>query len=232
MVVSMLQSFIFPPPPSLFITAMSVVSLTSLVYTGFSEVRGNHLKYSKFWNVNSPKSGRKQIKLSSTTGMLILYTPAFLAALTSFLLFPPQDFRSLLLHSALAIHFFKRIFEVLFVHRYSGGMVLDSVITISLSYFSSTATMMYAQLLSQGISEPPVDLKYPGILLFLIGTSGNLYHHYLLSKLRGEGDKEYRIPKGGTILYLMGRSYATRRWYLSKFENFPQDVKALIPYLF
>jgi steroid 5-alpha reductase family enzyme len=156
---------------------------------------------------------------------------------------------------------------VLFVHRYSGGMVLDSVITISLSYFSSTATMMYAQLLSQGISEPPVDLKYPGILLFLIGTSGNLYHHYLLSKLRGEGDKEYRIPKGGlfdivicphylfeiigflgisfisqtlyafsftlgTILYLMGRSYATRRWYLSKFENFPQDVKALIPYLF
>ena len=112
MVVSMLQSFIFPPPPSLFITAMSVVSLTLLVYTGFSEVRGNHLKYSKFWNVNSPKSGRKQIKVSSTTGMLILYTPAFLAALTSFLLFPPQDFRSLLLHSALAIHFFKRIFEV------------------------------------------------------------------------------------------------------------------------
>ena len=156
---------------------------------------------------------------------------------------------------------------MLVVHQFSGGMILDSAIPISLSYFLSTASMIYAQHLSQDISEPPVDLKYPGILLFLIGIVGNFYHHYLLSKLRGNGDKEYRIPKGGlfdlvicphylfeiidflgisfisqtlyafsftlgTIFYLMGRSYATRRWYLSKFENFPEDVKALIPYLF
>lgn len=156
---------------------------------------------------------------------------------------------------------------MLVVHQFSGGMILDSAIPISLSYFLSTASMIYAQHLSQDISEPPVDLKYPGILLFLIGIGGNFYHHYLLSKLRGKGDKEYKIPKGGlfdlvicphylfeiieflgisfisqtlyafsftlgTIFYLMGRSYATRKWYLSKFENFPEDVKALIPYLF
>jgi len=156
---------------------------------------------------------------------------------------------------------------VLFVHKYSGGTVLDSAISISLGYFVSTASIIYAQTLTQGISEPPVDLKYPGILLFLIGISGNFYHHYLLSKLRGEGEREYRIPKGGlfelvicphylfeimgflgvsfisqtsyaisftlgTIFYLMGRSYATRRWYLSKFEDFSEDVKALIPYVF
>jgi steroid 5-alpha reductase family enzyme len=146
-------------------------------------------------------------------------------------------------------------------------MILDSVILISLGYFLSTASMIYAQQLTQGISEPPVDLKYPGILLFLIGTSGNFYHHYLLSKLRGEGEREYKVPNGGlfdfvicphylfeiigflgisfisqtsyafsftlgTIFYLMGRSYATRRWYLSKFEDFSEDVKALIPYVF
>jgi steroid 5-alpha reductase family enzyme len=146
-------------------------------------------------------------------------------------------------------------------------MILDSAILISLSYFVTTVTMIYAQTLTQGIPEPQVDLKYPGILLFLIGISGNFYHHYLLSKLRGEGEREYKIPKGGlfelvicphylfeiigflgisfisqtsyaisftlgTIFYLMGRSYATRRWYLSKFEDFSEDVKALIPYLF
>ncbi|KAH7536869.1 hypothetical protein FEM48_Zijuj03G0031900 [Ziziphus jujuba var. spinosa] len=33
----------------------------------------------------------------------------------------------------------------------------------------------------------------------------------------------------GISFYLMGRSYATRRWYISKFENFPKDGKALIP---
>jgi len=156
---------------------------------------------------------------------------------------------------------------VLFVHKYSGGMILDSAILISLSYFVTTVTMIYAQTLTRGIPEPPVDLKYPGIFLFLIGISGNFYHHYLLSKLRGEGEREYRIPKGGlfelvicrhylfeimgflgvsfisqtsyafsftlgTIFYLMGRSYATRKWYLSKFEDFSEDVKALIPYVF
>lgn len=35
-----------------------------------------------------------------------------------------------------------------------------------------------------------------------------------------------------TIIYLMGRSYVTRRWYLSKFEDFPRGVKALIPFVF
>lgn len=35
-----------------------------------------------------------------------------------------------------------------------------------------------------------------------------------------------------TTCYLMGRSYATRRWYLSKFDDFPNDVKAIIPYVF
>ncbi|KAG2672500.1 hypothetical protein I3843_13G037800 [Carya illinoinensis] len=272
MVVSILQRFIFPPPNSLFVTAMSVISFTSLAYTGFSEVRGRHLQYSKFWNVISPESGTrregKQIKLSSRTGMLLLYTPAFLAGLTSFVIFPHQDLRLLLLDSALTLHFFKRIFEVLFVHKYGGSMVLDSAIPITLSYFLSTATMIYAQHLTQGVPEPPVDLMYPGVLLFLIGISGNFYHHFLLSKLRrGEGDKEYRIPKGGlfdlvlcphylfeiidfigisfisqtwytfsftlgTVFYLMGRSYATRRWYFSKFEDFSKDVKALIPCVF
>ena len=111
MVMSVFLSFIFPPPPSLFIKAMSVVSLTSLAYIGFSETRGKHLNYSKFWNANSLQSITK-IKLSSRTGMLFLYTPAFLAALTSFVLFPHHDFRTLLLKSALALHFFKRIFEV------------------------------------------------------------------------------------------------------------------------
>ncbi|KAK9691582.1 hypothetical protein RND81_09G205900 [Saponaria officinalis] len=36
----------------------------------------------------------------------------------------------------------------------------------------------------------------------------------------------------GATLYLMGRSYATRKWYLSKFEDFPKDVKMMIPFIF
>jgi hypothetical protein len=112
MAASFLLRFIFPPPPSLFITGMSVISLASLAVTGFSEVKGKHLQYSKFWNANPPNNGRKQIKVSSRTGMLILYTPAFLAGLASFVLFQHQDVRFLLVDAALTLHFFKRVFEV------------------------------------------------------------------------------------------------------------------------
>ncbi|BFG20870.1 hypothetical protein CerSpe_071450 [Prunus speciosa] len=266
MVVTTMLTYIFPPPPSLFVTAMSVISFTSLASLGLSELRGKHLHYSKFWNSGSKTSAAKKIKLSSRTGMLIAYTPAFLAGVASFVLYPQENIRILLLCSALTIHFFKRIFEVLFVHSYSGGMILDSVLPISLSYFLSTATVTYAQYLTQGFPEPSVDLKYLGCLLFLIGISGNFYHHYLLSKIRSKGDKDYKIPKGGlfglvicphylfeivgfvgislisqtlyafsftigSALYLIGRSCATRRWYLSKFDHFPKNVKALIPFV-
>ena len=158
--------------------------------------------------------------------------------------------------------------QALFVHKYSGKMGLDTMIFILVSYLVSSASMIYSQHLTQGFPEPPIDLKYPGIALFLVGVTGNFYHHYLLSKLRGKGSaKEYKIPKGGlfdlvicphylfevlgfwgitfiaqtlytfsftlgSTLFLMGRSFATRRWYLSKFEDFPKGVKAMIPIIF
>ena len=79
--------------------------------------------------------------------------------------------------------------QVLFIHKYSSGMILDSVILISFTYFSSTASMIYVQHLTQGFPEPEIDLKYPEIVLFLIGICGNFYHHYLLSKLRIKGER-------------------------------------------
>ncbi|KAL2943041.1 Steroid 5-alpha-reductase DET2 [Bienertia sinuspersici] len=147
------------------------------------------------------------------------------------------------------------------------GVALDAAIPISLSYFFSTVTMIYAQHVSGEFPEPSINLQYAGVGLFLLGIGGNLYHHYILSTLRRKGEKEYKIPKGGlfnlvicphylfevlgfvgvsciaqtpytlaftagTTIYLMGRSYATKKWYLSKFEDFPKDVKAFLPFIF
>lgn len=145
--------------------------------------------------------------------------------------------------------------------------MLDSVLLISLSYFMSAVSTIYSQYLTENTAEPAFDLKYAGVLLFVIGIIGNFYHHYILSQLRGKDDKSYKIPKGGlfslvicphylfeilgfigvslisqtvyavsftlgSMFYLLGRSYATRKWYLSKFDNFPKNVKALIPFVF
>ncbi|KAJ6325713.1 hypothetical protein OIU76_012740 [Salix suchowensis] len=262
---SVLLKLLFPSP--FLIKAMSAVPVATLGYAGLSEVRGKHMQYSKFLNVGEKKPIEKKIRVSSRTGMLIAYTPPFLAGAASFGIFPDGDLRFLLVKSTLTFHFFKRILEVLFVHRYSGGMEVESLITITLSYFTSSVFFIYAQQLAQGLTEPAIDLMYPGLMLFLIGISGNFYHHCLLSKLRSKKDKEYRVPEGGlfdlvicphylfeilgilgisltaqtlyafafsvgTTLYLMGRSYSTRRWYLSQFKDFPKDVKALVPFVF
>ncbi|XAR53557.1 3-oxo-5-alpha-steroid 4-dehydrogenase (NADP(+)), partial [Bertholletia excelsa] len=252
------------------IRALPVITLVSSAYLGIAESKGKHLQYSKFWNVNANNASVKslQIKLSSRTGMLMLYTPAFLACVSSLLLLSDRNIRFLLLKLALSIHFFKRIVEVIFVHKFSGGMDLGTAILVSAIYLAGSASMLSVQHLTQGFAEPSVDLKYGGVLLFSVGISGNFYHHYLLSKLRGkDGEKKYKIPKSGlfnlvicphylfeiteffgfflisqtlfsfsyalgTVFYLSGRSYATRKWYLSKFEDFPSEVKALIPRIF
>ncbi|KAH7840186.1 hypothetical protein Vadar_013896 [Vaccinium darrowii] len=260
----MLKGLIYPPTG--FIKVMSLLTVAFLGNNGITEMRGNQLQYSKFWNVGLiyPPTG---FKVSGRKGMFMVYFPAFLFGFASFCLFPNEGLRFILVKSALTIHFLKRTLEVLFVHKYSGPMFVDIATMISLNYFINTALMIYAQHLTQGLQEPQVDLKYPGIVIFLVGLSGNFYHHYLLSKLRGEGKKEYKIPKGGlfnlvicfhylfeilgfigvsciaqtlsalsftlgSAILLMGRSYGTRRWYLSKFEDFPKHVKAFIPFVF
>ncbi|KAJ6428696.1 hypothetical protein OIU84_020380 [Salix udensis] len=191
---SVLMRLFFPAP--LLIKAMSVVCAVSLGKVGLSEIRGKHMQYSKFSNTGEKKSNKKQIQVSSRTGMLIAYTPSFLAGAISFGLFPNEDLRFLFVKSTLTFHFFKRILEVLFIHRYSGGMDVESLTPITLSYFTSSVFVIYAQHLAQGFPEPAVDLKYPGIVLFLIGITGNFYHHCLLSKLRKQGTtKNTRFPR-------------------------------------
>ena len=94
------------------VSVMSVVSLVAIAGFGVSEILGKHLQYSKFWNLNSEKSPRKQIKLSSRTGMLVLYVPAFLSGAASFVLYSNHDLRLFLVKATLTIHFFKRVVEV------------------------------------------------------------------------------------------------------------------------
>ncbi|RZC77840.1 hypothetical protein C5167_002048 [Papaver somniferum] len=242
------DKLLFPLPSSVFMACS--ITLVSSFIAGISESKGNNLPYSKFGNTNSgQKSKKESVFLSGRIGMLIVYTPALLASAISFWVYPNHDFRFLLVNSALALHFFKRDLEVSFVHKYSGKMMLDSAIKISLSYCISTVSMIYNQHLMQGIvvysvgiHDPKMDLKPVGIVVYSVSIMGNFYHHYLLSKLREDHDKKYKIPKGGlfgrtiyqfcftvgTICYLTGRSIATRKWYLSKFPNFPKHIKALM----
>ncbi|KAK4435943.1 putative very-long-chain enoyl-CoA reductase art-1 [Sesamum alatum] len=267
MITKMLESLVYPDSSSAYVKAYYGFTVLAVAYLGIAEATGKHLQYSKFWNSSSGSNKSAQILIPSKVGMLILYTPALLAGVSSFWVFSDGDgIRFLMLKSAITIHFLKRDLEVLFVHKFSGHMVLNTALLISSTYFTAAASMIYFQNRVEGVPEPLVDLKYVGLLVFLVGMVGNFYHHYLLSKLRDEKDKGYKIPRGGlfslvicphylfeiltfigisfisqtlfsylftvgSAMYLLARSRATRNWYLSKFEDFPKNVKALIPYV-
>ncbi|KAL7109229.1 hypothetical protein ACP275_06G162700 [Erythranthe tilingii] len=272
MVLSVLLNIIYPPPANLAVTAMSVFNLVSLGSSGWMEVQGKHLQYAKLQSDNTNENNKnvkivEKAKVPSQLGMFVMYAPACIAGFSSFALRPSGDLRFNLVRSAVTAHFLKRVLEVLFVHKFSGSMDAETMVTVSLSYLLSASTMIYNQELVEGLSEPVIDLKYVGIAMFLLGIGGNFYHHFLLSKLREDGEKGYKIPQGGlfalvicphyffeilgflgiscisqtlyplcftvgSTFYLMGRSYGTREWYESKFEDFPKEIKAMFPYIF
>lgn len=214
-------------PPSVFIQASEIILIVSGLLLGFMEFKNINLNYSKFNRRGSPSP-----QLSSTIGMLIFYTPAFLIA--SFYLFcklgsPHASIllqklgflhlsikwniqmegstRLLVLTVAIALHFFKRVIEVLFIHRYSGGIGVDTAMLISFIYSLEAVSFFYAMEISEGLPLPTIDLMPLGILLFIIGMLGNLYHHYLLSRLRKDGEKGYSIPHGGLFEFVVCPHY-------------------------
>ena len=117
MAISFLPMVLFPLPPSLFVTVMSIISCLSLANGGYMETKGKHMQYSKFFNVlETKKSKDHELKLSSRDGMLLAYTPAFLVGLISFAIFHNRDLRFIMVISVLNIHFFKRVLEVQCFH--------------------------------------------------------------------------------------------------------------------
>lgn len=130
----LLLKFLYPLPSSLFIIAMSIITFASLAHSGFQESQGKNMQYAKFFNVGTVKTDKKA-KLSGRTGMLIFYTPAFLASVASFALLPNEGLRFALLRLALAIHFFKRVLEVLHLHAISLFLYLSICKTINKSAY-------------------------------------------------------------------------------------------------
>ncbi|CAO3597655.1 unnamed protein product [Absidia cylindrospora] len=152
--------------------------------------------YSKF-----AKSSKTVTMVPSKQGMLIIYLPSLLLCFLGCLwsLSKATHVKVVALFSL--VHFLKRIYEVLCVHRYSGQAFLKDNIVIACSYAGFSLTQLHYTSL-----VPPSETHHNeimlGIILFFIGEGLNHYHHLILANLRKDGAKEYKIPCGGLFDYI------------------------------
>lgn len=169
--------------------------------------------YSKF----AEKSQDRTPMVPSRIGMTLIYLPAMLAFPVLTLLYGfgvnagSDDVYHIAIGGMIFAHFTKRVLESLFLHKYSGSTRLGTTLTVSTLY-TVMAFMFYRSSLrvedaSCGflcLSKPQYrsqPLLVIGVSVWLIGTVGNFYHHWLLMRLRSNSNAEekfkYRVPRGG-----------------------------------
>lgn len=93
------------------------------------------------------------------------------------------------------IHFLKRIFEVLFIHKYGKQVNLIADAIPEYAYY----WLFGLWILNSSLSlDFPIGIsQYLGIFLWIVGESGNFYSHLLLSRLKpNEKVQKKQIPKG------------------------------------
>lgn len=163
--------------------------------------------YSKFAVQTTSKQERKSERsVSSRTGMLIIYAPAFILGT----LVCSGTFTAVLPSTSPAaalclVQFAKRVLEVLFLHKYSGNVGLSTSSMIG-TYYALTTLLVC----SVGEPNPPDALFKVGVALFTTGLLGNLYHHSLLASLRSSGSgstKKYVVPQGGLFDFVAAPHY-------------------------
>jgi protein-S-isoprenylcysteine O-methyltransferase Ste14 len=187
-------------PANIAVAALQVLGLGGCV----QELQGENAGYSKFADPN------KQLKVSSRTGMLLLYSPALLVALGylkhASTVTSKSNGRETLTAGLLALHFGKRVWECSFLHKYSGTMDGDFLLPISSVYALTSTMIAHQQLQIAEYSHTASNaLCSFGIFLFMTGQFGNFYHHYLLAELRrgkNASGERYVIPTGGLFKFV------------------------------
>ena len=102
------------------------------------------------------------------------------------------------------LHFGKRCFEAVFVHKYSGTIDVFSVLQIAGFYCLAVWLGLFT---TAGVTQAPDMITGIGLATFAAGTVINAYHHVLLANLRARGSNEYVIPRGGLFGFIVCPHY-------------------------
>lgn len=200
-----LSTMVNTHPGFLLYNAFQIIGILG-IYSGEAE---NPMPYSKFAAKATGNDERTMIP--SRMGMLIIYVPATIVAFF-YQMVLPSFWENVMATPAgwlVLAHFFKRDLEVMFLHKYSGHTELGAASMIGVAYaLTSFMVCMVA-------APVPTALDSQlGVGLFVVGTVGNLFHHYLLAQLRSSSkdndtssSKKYVAPRGGLFEFVAAPHY-------------------------
>jgi very-long-chain enoyl-CoA reductase len=115
---------------------------------------------------------------------------------------PPLSTSQLLACAMIVLHFVKREYETLFIHRFSlATMPLFKIVKNSAHYWFLSGAWLAYWIYAPGsytALETPLTQKLDiiGLVLYIFGEVSNFHTHLTLSKLRSPGGTERGVPKG------------------------------------
>jgi hypothetical protein len=183
--------FSIAPLPSGVVGIAATVLQVAAMCVSYKAERTSPSEYSKFASL---KEDTLKNPIPSQLGMWILHISWTVVGVVDFHVTPS------LVAPLLLIHYFKRVAEVTYLHKYSGQMPMQQAVMIGFVYVFY-ATEIASNAVPLGYNDPV--WKTLGLNLFFIGILGNLYHHYLLANLRKDsnntpkGARRYQPPVGG-----------------------------------
>ncbi|KAI9279570.1 3-oxo-5-alpha-steroid 4-dehydrogenase-domain-containing protein [Sporodiniella umbellata] len=143
--------------------------------------------------------------IPSRQAMLALYFPSFLVCL--FFQWPVLSLNRFdLIHLLTTFHFFKRLFEVIFVHIYK-SKTNPSTTFIIMSTYTLTTLLDLKVARNLPVSNYSKLWALAGTSCYFVGELMNGYHHYLLRRLRVPKSADYRLPRGGLFKWMVAPHY-------------------------
>eukprot|EP00735_Rhodelphis_limneticus_P005835 TRINITY_DN17886_c0_g1::TRINITY_DN17886_c0_g1_i1::g.11823::m.11823 TRINITY_DN17886_c0_g1::TRINITY_DN17886_c0_g1_i1::g.11823 ORF type:complete len:282 (-),score=67.78,sp/Q55C17/TECR_DICDI/29.20/3e-33,Steroid_dh/PF02544.11/5.2e+02,Steroid_dh/PF02544.11/9.6e-30,DUF1295/PF06966.7/11 TRINITY_DN17886_c0_g1_i1:199-1014(-) len=100
------------------------------------------------------------------------------------------------------MHYFKRVFEVFFVHVYSDHTMSISEALLEHIYYITFSAVVAYQINLPSFHLPPMYIFLPALSGFVFGEAGNFYCHLLLASLREEDDQARFSPDGFLFDYV------------------------------